>query len=614
MTLRDEVQLALGDGYLIERELGRGGMGTVFLARDVALERLVAVKALPPEMAVQPQMRERFLRETRIVAGFSHPNIVPVHAVVERGTSILFVMGYVDGETLTDRVRRGGPLGAADLVRLLQEMAWALAYAHGKPDNVIMERATGRSLLTDFGIARTASAGTALTSFGEVVGTPHFMSPEQAAGEPLDGRSDLYSLGVTAFFAATGRLPFDAPSVQAILAMHLTQAPPLVTELRPDLPQALASAIDRCLAKEPGDRFVSGETLVDALEPVRASAPSVAPAVRQFLSQGEQTLRMLLVVGLMIPLLIARLAEYSDGDLAAFLILGLTLILLLLRGLLVRAQALVRQGHRYQDILAGAAATAADRAAAVAALHADPVEQRRRRRERNARALALVMGVAFIWITLTRLRSARPGGGYTVGAPGMLLAIAGLSLLGFFVISALTEPGRSSPLQHLAPWLWRGPFGRLVFHAASRGQSAEAVRATSLTGAVAASPMSVLETLPKARQRELRAVRPGLKRLEAMLDTVRAQQRELDFALAESRQTDPVLSNSEPGVRRRAIVEELTASRRTSGERHLALVEAREAVRLQLLRFRTGLGSAADVQRELDGALGIGDRNPERDG
>ena len=241
--MRDLLQSVLHDRYLIERELGKGGMGAVYLAQDLSLQRSVAIKVLPPELAVRPDLRERFLRETRLAAGFSHPNIVPVHAVEEHPELLCFVMGFVEGETLGQRIRRAGPLTAAEAIRLLQEVAWALSYAHGrgvvhrdiKPDNILIERATGRALVTDFGIAHTAAVAsdTALTRIGEVVGTPQFMSPEQASGDKLDGRSDLYSLGVVAFFAVTGRLPFDADSVTAVMAMQLTQQPPKVGASRP---------------------------------------------------------------------------------------------------------------------------------------------------------------------------------------------------------------------------------------------------------------------------------------------------------------------------------------------------------------------------------------------
>ncbi|HEY9229179.1 MAG TPA: serine/threonine-protein kinase, partial [Gemmatimonadaceae bacterium] len=166
MIAVDRLASKLGDRYRIERELGRGGMGAVYLARDVRLDRPVALKVLPPEFATQAALRDRFLRETRTAASFSHPNIVPVYAVEEADDILAYAMAFVEGESLAERVRRAGPLSVRDTVRMLQDVGYALAYAHGrgvvhrdiKPDNIMIERATGRALVMDFGIARLISA------------------------------------------------------------------------------------------------------------------------------------------------------------------------------------------------------------------------------------------------------------------------------------------------------------------------------------------------------------------------------------------------------------------------------------------------------------------------
>src|SRR5437762_2565597 len=221
------LQELLAGRYSIERELGRGGMGIVLLARDVALDRPVAIKLLPPHLATQPAERDRFLQEARTAAGLAHPNIVPIHLVEARGELVFFVMGFVDGETLRDRVERAGPLPPRLAMKLLQEVAWALGYAHQrgvihrdvKPDNIMIERATERALVTDFGIALGTRA--AESAGGPVVGTARFMSPEQACGEPVDARSDLYSLGATFFYALTGRAPFEGTNLAAILVFQL---------------------------------------------------------------------------------------------------------------------------------------------------------------------------------------------------------------------------------------------------------------------------------------------------------------------------------------------------------------------------------------------------------
>ena len=291
------LQEAVAGRYAVERELGRGGMGVVFLARDLALDRLVAIKLLPPALAASADRRARFLREARTAARLSHPNIVPIHSVEESDGLVFFVMGYVAGETLGERVRRHGRLPAAEVTQVVREVAWALAYAHRqgvvhrdvKPENILLEREGGRAMVTDFGIAQV-SGDAADTPAGQVIGTARAVSPEQAAGEPVDGRSDLYSLGVAAYLAATGQWPFDGDSAAAVLAKHLTQTPPSVLGLRPDLPAPLAHAIERCLAKSPADRFASGEELAAALGstlPVLATTPApVARAARELHELG----------------------------------------------------------------------------------------------------------------------------------------------------------------------------------------------------------------------------------------------------------------------------------------------------------------------------------------
>jgi predicted Ser/Thr protein kinase len=266
------VRAALRGQYDIQRELGRGGMGIVLLARDERLERSVALKVLPPQLAEVADTRERFLREARMAAQLSHPNIVPVYRADEIGGFAFFAMGFVDGETLGERIRDRGALPPADVIRLLREVAWALAYAHArgivhrdvKPDNILIERSTGRAIVTDFGIAR-ADFNPALTQDGLVLGTVHFMSPEQASGETLDGRSDLYALGCIGFLALSGQLPFDGSAPQAILVAHATREPPTLRSKAPDVPASLAAVIDRCLRKRADERYATGEELADAL-------------------------------------------------------------------------------------------------------------------------------------------------------------------------------------------------------------------------------------------------------------------------------------------------------------------------------------------------------------
>jgi hypothetical protein len=266
------LRAALRGQYAIERELGRGGMGIVVLARDERLDRRVALKVLPPTLAEQSDTRERFLREARMSAQLSHPNIVPVYRADDIGGFAFFAMGFVDGETLGDRIRDRGALAPVEVVRILREVSWALAYAHArgivhrdvKPDNILLERSSGKAIVTDFGIAR-ADFNPSLTQDGLVLGTVHYMSPEQSSGDALDGRSDLYALGCVGFLALSGRLPFEGQSPQSILIAHATKEPPSLRSVAPQVPAPLAAVIDQCLRKAPADRFATGEELAEAL-------------------------------------------------------------------------------------------------------------------------------------------------------------------------------------------------------------------------------------------------------------------------------------------------------------------------------------------------------------
>ncbi len=276
---RRELDAHVRGQYQIVRELGRGGMGVVFLARDLALHRTVAIKVLRHEFVDSDEHRERFRREARFAARLSHPGIVPVYTFGESPELVYIVMQYVNGTSLAERIRDHGRLPATEATRLLRDLAETLAYAHGegmihcdlKAENVLIERTTGRVYLTDFGVARLRGASAEECERLHAFGTPHYMSPEQAVGEPdIDGRSDIYSLGVLGYLMLAGRLPFDGPNFTVLAAQHVVHAPRALAELAPDAPEALVEAIERCLAKEPADRWQRAGELREALEPVRA--------------------------------------------------------------------------------------------------------------------------------------------------------------------------------------------------------------------------------------------------------------------------------------------------------------------------------------------------------
>ncbi len=279
--MKDELQAlsaALAGQFEVQRELGHGGMGIVALARDLKLDRLVAIKVLPAALS-SDEARTRFLREARTAAQLSHPNIVPIYRADEASGLAFFVMGFVDGESLAERLQLRGALPAADVIPWLRDVAWALAYAHArgvvhrdvKPENIMLERATGRAIVTDFGIARDASAD-GLTATGHVLGTVHYMSPEQCSGDALDGRSDLYSLGVVGFHLLSGRVPFAGLAAHAVLVANATRPAPSLCAVAPEVPHAVGAVIDRCLSKRPDDRYATGEQLADALAKALADA------------------------------------------------------------------------------------------------------------------------------------------------------------------------------------------------------------------------------------------------------------------------------------------------------------------------------------------------------
>jgi predicted Ser/Thr protein kinase len=281
--LREALEAGIGFQYRIERLLGRGGMGAVYLAHELALDRPVAIKVLPPERS-DPAMRERFKREARTAARLTHSGIVPLHTFGEVKGLLYFVMGFVDGESLASRLGREGRLAPDETRRILSDVADALDYAHRqgvvhrdvKPDNVLLERGTGRAVLADFGIARAAQSGGSLTGTGHLVGTPHYMSPEQASGRAeVDARSDLYSLGVMGYAMLAGRLPFDGATPGEVLAKHITQEPAPLAAV-PGTPEPLVTAITRCLAKEPANRWADGASLRRAL-----AATDSEPAERE---------------------------------------------------------------------------------------------------------------------------------------------------------------------------------------------------------------------------------------------------------------------------------------------------------------------------------------------
>ena len=280
--LRSLVERALSAHYELDSEIGRGGMGVVYRAKDRRLKRTVAIKVLPPELAFRSEIKTRFLREAEMAAQLNHPNIVDIYAVDESGGIVFFVMAYVTGDNVAKLLHEHGALSIDQARRILRDVADALAYAHErgvihrdiKPDNILIDADSGRPMVTDFGIARAVSEGeTRLTATGIAIGTPTYMSPEQAAGErAIDGRSDLYSLGILGYQMLSGEPPFVANSTPAILVKHVSERPVPIEQRRSDVPPDLARVIMQLLEKDPANRFPSANSVVVALDTGRMPA------------------------------------------------------------------------------------------------------------------------------------------------------------------------------------------------------------------------------------------------------------------------------------------------------------------------------------------------------
>jgi serine/threonine-protein kinase len=290
--LRAALEAKLHAQYRIVRLLGRGGMGSVYLARDLALDREVAIKVVKTESSAR-EIQDRLRREARTAARLSHPNIVPLHAFGDVEGLPYFVMGYVRGESLAMRLRRDGRLPEEEARRVLADLAEALDHAHRqgvvhrdvKPDNVLLDDESGRALLTDFGVAKALGRSETLTAAFSVVGTPSYMSPEQAAGRAdIDGRSDIYALGVMAYAMLTGRLPFEGKTTADLLTKHLTQEPPPLRSLAPALSDSTVMAVERCLVKDPARRWPDARSLKLALGV--DEEPQLPDTVRMVEGQG----------------------------------------------------------------------------------------------------------------------------------------------------------------------------------------------------------------------------------------------------------------------------------------------------------------------------------------
>ncbi len=601
-------QLALAGRYSIDHELGRGGMGIVYLAREVHLDRPVAIKLLPPDRASDPALRARFLREARLAAKLSHPNIIPIHAVDDAGGFVFYVMAFIDGETLAHRVRSRGPLPASEGARVLREVAWALAHAHAqglvhrdvKPDNILLESATGRVLVADFGIA--AATGDAGGKLDGVAGTPEFMSPEQALGGDVDARSDLYGLGATAFYALTGRLPFEGRSATEVLARQVTEpAPPLATMGLP-VPRKVALLVDRCLAKDPGHRPASAEALAEQLGVALEQRRELPPALRAFVKRNGRldSGGTLIFPGAWLTASVG--IAYLFGGTAGFTTFFLGLAGAPLAYLVSAARRLSLLGFSQADL------SPAFKAELEQAREEHAVEHGRgpSQLETLLRRVAKVSGTAFwvagaaavgmnilrVWVPANLIDSV-----LAVTGPAMAVSTVGYGML--------LNRRRDIDTEFWAK-VWLGRIGKAAFSLARRllGDrvlgSAMTHRATELSLGMAAE--NLYDSLPKETRQALGDLPGLLQRLQDDAQSLRRRYDELQEALAGA--GDAGSSDA---------WQDLRADRDAIHAKLGDAVGALETIRLNLLRLHAGsgtvegltthLGLAAEVSAEVERML-----------
>ena len=591
-----DFQSAVAGRYSLERELGRGGMGVVYLAREVRLDRPVAIKLLPPSKASDPHLRERFLREARTAAKLSHPNVIPIHAVEEIGGFVFFAMAYIEGETLTERVRRRGPLAPSEASRVLRDVAWALAYAHGqgvihrdvKPDNILLESG-GRVLVADFGIASVVAGAGALTT-GEVVGTPEFMSPEQALGEAVDARSDLYSLGIVGYFAFSGTLPFEGEKATEVLAKQVTEPAPPLASVAPAVPRRIAQAIDRCLSKDRDDRPEGTSVLADQLTRALEQRRELPLALRVFVKRGARfddagaLLYPFLLLGAVVAASPILSVALGYGLFAA----GITLVPAAV--LIQRARRLLKAGFDHGDL----------EVAFKAELDRDREERAGGRRlgpswlERIFKSIGLggfISGGLHLTVVPLLVGVFVPGAaliGFSVGMWGMTGALI------------LLQRRRDVDTEFWGK-VWAGRLGRWLFKLARAVTPSRALpaslthRPTELALGMAAEQL--YESLPKETRNQLRDLPDVVHRLEQDAQKMRARLEELQEALADADQRvspDPAIA-----ARHDRIVADLTAERDLVQQRLKDAVAALETIRLNLLRLHAGTGTVQSLTTDL---------------
>jgi predicted Ser/Thr protein kinase len=571
-----EFQHALAGHYSLERELGRGGMGVVYLARDVALDRAVAIKLLPPIFAAQPTLRERFLREARTAARLGHPHIVPIHSVAERGGFVYFVMSYVPGRTLGQLVRDDGPLRPNVAARVLREIAWALGHAHAqgvvhrdvKPDNILIEESSGRALVTDFGIALVAEQEG--ISGGHRAGTRGFMSPEQVAGEELDGRSDLYALGLVGVYAATGTVVGEGEDARGAVAVA---------------PAALRAALAGCLAASRDDRFADAAEVAEAFESRAVATPEMPAPLRVWLTRTQPlviaasiwSLFMTLGFGVMTVQVINGHLPYTKLISQLFFLGGPWVVLAIAR--VFETRRALAAGYDLVDFRAAATAEAMRKREEFAYDAVKPTAL-----GRIARYLSVLSAFSLLSLGLLEAFGVIAWERPIMNRIAVVLALSA-AVCG---VVGIVLPGRWSSRDFQSDWssrFWNSRLGGWVARVAGiglgrRARAADAAhRATEVM--LGAELEDLYASLPRELKRGLDEVPGTIKRLTASAESLRAQ-------------VEAARALGEAAERQQAQMMEAVA--------------ALESLRVGMLRLRAGTVSLEGFTTDLDAVRLIGEK------
>jgi serine/threonine-protein kinase len=509
------------------------------------------------------------------------------------------------------------------VARILREVAWALAYAHGrgivhrdiKPDNILIERGSGRALVTDFGIARArdgTDVANRLTLEGQLLGTAAFMSPEQGADEPVDGRSDLYALGGVGYFALVGRAPFEATTLEALLVARYTRAAPPVASARPDVPPALAAAIDRCLAREPHSRYASAEVVAEALSEATGITGTqyIALPVRSFLRAAEQSVWLVTLV-IVFTLIYGLPGTRNILALAAGIAFGVAILSI---DLVRRARELQGEGFGAADVRRGfevERATHAEELRQLFDARRTAARRRTRRRAWTTLAVGVVLRVAAQFLFFPRAQQAPP-------SPWQIAVLVLLDVTNTvsLVIALNTSPRTERRGFRIAAWVWQSRFavgffrlsalgrGRSADRPSSAGRDSPALRLADLT------PSTVTSRFP-----ELPAM---LRSLEKSQESMRLREFEVARTLADAGGDQPTkqLESTSPSgkgttavgggtnqetleLRRNALLAEMRVTLEKTRTRRATLAAALENVRIQLLRIGAGMGTPDDMKEEV---------------